>query len=85
MVENIIRWKNIVNKEKVQNLVIDKFEKLTLGDETLIRISFKIIQVTYQEMKINPIKLKKFFDFIQLAIHDEILEAYQLFRSILNK
>lgn len=83
--ENIIRWKNIVNKEKVQNLVIDKFEKLTLGDETLIRISFKIILVTYQEMKINPIKLRKFFDFIQLSIHDEILEAYQLFRSILNK
>lgn len=48
VVESIIRWKGVVNKEKVQGLVVDRFEKLTSGDETLVRVSFKIILVTYQ-------------------------------------
>ena len=31
------------------------------------------------------VKLKKLFDYIELSIHDEILEAYQLFKTILTK
>lgn len=32
IVDGILRWKGIVNKEKIQNIVIDNFDKLTAGD-----------------------------------------------------
>lgn len=46
----MIRWKSIKNdvKDRIQNLVIDRFDKLTSGDVTLIKTSFRIILATYQ-------------------------------------
>lgn len=32
ILENMIRWKNITNKDKIQSLVIERFDKLTSGD-----------------------------------------------------